>query len=136
VHGTSLVLAVVVLVVANDVVSYAIGRWRGRHVMAPSLSPSKTWEGLIAGTLATFVAAAVVTATMDPPFDRGRTLIAAVVVAFAAPAGDLVASMLKRDAGAENAGKILPGHGGVLDRIDGILLAAPLFFYAWRAVAR
>ncbi len=134
--GTRLVLGLVLMTAINDVGSYALGAWRGKRALAPSVSPGKTWEGLLGGTLATMIAAVSLAALSDPPFDRGRALILGAVVAMAAPLGDLVESMLKRDADAKDAGRLLPGHGGVLDRIDSVLLAAPLFFYAYRALAR
>lgn len=134
--GTSLLFAVVLFVAVNDVASYAVGRWRGRHALAPTVSPRKSWEGLVAGTVATLVAAMIVGLALDPPFDRTSGLVLGAVCALAAPLGDLVESMMKREAGANDSGTVLPGHGGVLDRIDGLLVAAPMFFYAWRALAR
>jgi phosphatidate cytidylyltransferase len=135
-QGTRLVIALVALVAANDVASYAIGAWRGRRRMAASVAPSMSWEGLAAGTVATIAAAVVVSATLSPPFDTARAIVLGAIICVAAPVGDLVESMLKRDVDVREMGTLVPGHGGVLDRIDSMLIAAPLFFYSYRALAR
>jgi phosphatidate cytidylyltransferase len=120
----------------NDVGAYVAGRAIGRHPMAPAISPSKTWEGFAGGTIATMIASAVVAWQLDPPFTLGRALILGALVALAAPAGDLIESAMKREAGIKDAGGLIPGHGGALDLIDSLLISAPVFFYAFRAMIR
>jgi phosphatidate cytidylyltransferase len=134
--GFRLVLGFALMAVLNDVGSYAAGVWRGRHALASSVSPSKTWEGFVGGAIATLATAALIAGTLSPPFTIGRSLILGGIVVIGAPVGDLCASMVKRDAGAKDSGRLFPGHGGVLDRLDSILIAAPLFFYAWRVLIR
>jgi phosphatidate cytidylyltransferase len=109
---------------AGDVAAYAIGSRFGRRRIAPSISPNKTWEGFLGGVVgATLFAMAVL------PLDGTSGLLRAAVVGMAVGIvgflGDLVASMIKRDLGVKDLGRILPGHGGVLDRVDGLLLALP-----------
>lgn len=134
--GVRLALGFALMVVLNDVGSYAVGSWFGRRKLAPSVSPTKTWEGLAGGAVATLVVAVVVGVVLSPPFDRARALILGVIVLVTAPLGDLCESMLKRDLVTKNSGTLLPGHGGVLDRIDSLIFSAPLFFYAYRVLIR
>jgi len=133
--GRRLVIALAVLVVANDIASFAIGAWRGRRRMAASVAPSMSWEGFAAGTVATIAAAVVVAATLSPPFNTARAVVLGAVICVAAPIGDLIESMLKRDVDVREMGSRVPGPG-VLDWIDSMLIGAPLFFYAYRALAR
>lgn len=118
---------------AADVGSYAVGSAIGRRKLAPRLSPGKTWEGTIAG----FVAAALAVAALGaltglPPV---ALVIAAVAIGPAALAGDLLGSALKRRVGAKDSGELLPGHGGVLDRIDSLVTVAPVVTIALYAAA-
>lgn len=118
---------------AADIGSYAVGSAIGRRKLAPRLSPGKTWEGTIAG----FVAAALAVAALGaltglPPV---ALVIAAVAIGPAALAGDLLGSALKRRVGAKDSGELLPGHGGVLDRIDSLVTVAPVVTIALYAAA-
>ena len=121
------VLMLIALVVANDTGGYTAGVLFGRHPMAPSVSPKKSWEGA-AGSLVLAVAVGVGFAlwALDLPWWSGALLGLAAVVG--AVIGDLAESMLKRDLGIKDMGTLLPGHGGILDRVDSILLAAPVVF--------
>jgi phosphatidate cytidylyltransferase len=127
--GPVVVLAVVGAVILTDVGGYAFGVPFGRHKVVPSISPGKSWEGLLGGLAVATVLAALVLPSLGEAF----TPVTAAVVAFAAGAagfvGDLVQSMVKRDLGVKDLGAVLPGHGGVLDRVDGILFALPVAFY-------
>jgi phosphatidate cytidylyltransferase len=123
--GAAAVLLVVIAAAAGDVFAYLVGSFAGRHRIAPSVSPNKTWEGLAGGVVAAAVAGAALA-----PFAIGGAgvLIGAVLggaVALAAFLGDLAESLIKRDLGVKDLGAVLPGHGGVLDRVDGILFALP-----------
>ncbi len=108
---------------AADVAAYAVGSSFGKRKIAPALSPGKTWEGTIAGFLA---AAAVVLVAVAPTGIYVWAVLAALTIGPVAFAGDLLESWLKRRAGVKDSGTLLPGHGGVLDRIDSLLSAAPL----------
>lgn len=121
-----LLLAIVWL---GDSAAYYAGSRIGRHKMAPVVSPKKSWEGSIAGFAVGLIAAVVWTLLRLGRLDIG-ILLAAVITAVAAQIGDLVESMIKRGAGVKDSGTILPGHGGVLDRVDALLFAAPVLLFA------
>ena len=116
-------LITIVAVWAADVAAYVVGSSFGRRKIAPAISPGKTWEGTIAGFLA---AAAVVLVAVAPTGIYAWAVLAALTIGPVAFAGDLLESLLKRRAGVKDSGTLLPGHGGVLDRIDSLLAAAPL----------
>jgi phosphatidate cytidylyltransferase len=123
-QGPLLVLLAVLGPVGNDVGGYIAGVLLGRHPMAPSISPKKSWEGF-AGSLVLGIATvtAVAVLAVGLPWQTGVAIGAVLVVV--STCGDLSESLLKRDLGIKDMGHLLPGHGGVLDRIDSILLAAP-----------
>ena len=129
--GTGLLLGAVVATVAHDVGSYFSGRWQGRTPLAASISPKKTVEGLIGGTLVTLVVCLLVVKGISP-WDGGSAFWLGVVVAVAAPLGDLCESLIKRDLDVKDMGSILPGHGGVLDRIDALLFVIPATYHLVR----
>ena len=112
---------------ATDTGAFFVGRTIGRHRMAPNISPSKTWEGAVGGFLAAVGAAAAVAAVADLPF--WAALCTGAAVGVVGQIGDLLESRLKRAAGAKDAGNLLPGHGGVLDRLDSLVLTIPLVYY-------
>jgi phosphatidate cytidylyltransferase len=115
----------VALAVASDVGGYFAGIWLGKHPMAPRISPRKTWEGLAGSLLAGLVAGAVLVATLLHAHLWQGALVGVAAIA-AAVLGDLVESMLKRDLDIKDMGHILPGHGGVMERIDSLLIVAPV----------
>jgi phosphatidate cytidylyltransferase len=127
-HGRLASFAVLLAVWAGDTLAYAGGRVLGRHRMAPNTSPGKTWEGFVFGTAATIFVAFVALYEQDY-LTIGESVALGAVVAVAAPLGDLFESMLKRDAGVKDTGRLLGGHGGMLDRIDALLFAAPAAFF-------
>lgn len=127
-HGVAYLLGMVIAVVANDVGAYALGAWLGRHRLAPTVSPHKTWEGLVGGSVASLVVGALVVPLVHP-WTFGLAMTVAVAVVVLAPLGDLAESMVKRDLGVKDMGSILPGHGGFLDRVDGILFVLPALYY-------
>lgn len=110
---------------AGDIAAYAVGSRFGRRPLAPTVSPNKTWEGVIGGLAAAGAFGAFVL-PIDGSSGPVRGLAVGAIVGVAALLGDLVASMVKRDLGVKDLGRLLPGHGGVLDRVDGILLALPV----------
>ncbi len=113
----------------GDTAAYYVGSKLGRHKMAPVISPKKSWEGSAAGFAASIVAAAVWSWWRLDRIDP-ELLAAAAVTAIAAQIGDLVESMIKRGSGVKDSGSVLPGHGGILDRIDAMLFAAPVLVLA------
>ena len=114
---------------ASDTGAYAVGRLIGRHRMAPRVSPGKTWEGAAGGFVASVAAMLAVGSLLDLGVGLWDYAIAAVLVAIVAQAGDLFESSLKRAANVKDSGSIMPGHGGLLDRIDSILFALPAVYY-------
>lgn len=130
-HGPALTVSYIGLVAFYDIAAFAFGVKFGKHRMAPSISPKKSWEGTIGATLFIFVLAVVVGPFIDP-FTAATAGLLALVVALVAPVGDLAESLLKRDLGVKDMGTILPGHGGMLDRIDALLLVAPAAYWLMR----
>ncbi len=111
-----------------DTAAYVSGRLWGQHLLAPTLSPKKTWEGMIIGLLVTFFAAMLIQTFFNgvKPF-LWQIFILVLLTSLASIAGDLFESQLKRLEGLKDSGHLLPGHGGILDRIDSLLAAAPVF---------
>jgi phosphatidate cytidylyltransferase len=121
---------VVLTVFAADTLAYLVGRVAGRHKLAPRLSPKKTWEGLIGGAAAgIFVSFIALYDTRHKYLSVWQAIVLGVVVVTAAVIGDLFESALKRDLEVKDTGHLLGGHGGVLDRIDALLFAAPAAFF-------
>jgi len=140
-NGPSLVAFLLCVVWAGDTTALYVGRSIGRHKLAPRLSPNKTWEGAVgsvAGSLLVVVGLLWLTrylsqfnsAKLSFPEEVWYWLVLAIAVNIAAQVGDLAESALKRSVGVKDSGTLLPGHGGVLDRIDALLLAAPVLWYA------
>jgi phosphatidate cytidylyltransferase len=128
--GVVAVLAVAGAAILTDIGGFAFGVAIGRHKIAPSISPNKTWEGLLGGLTVAVLGAVLVLPMIDDTFDVVAAGVIAVTCGLAGFVGDLTESMLKRDLGVKDLGQVLPGHGGVLDRVDGILLALPVGYYA------
>lgn len=126
--GAGLLLYLIVLTESNDVAQYLWGKLFGRHKIIPKVSPNKTWAGFVGG-VATTIALAVVLAPWLTPFVTERALFAGAFIAIAGFVGDVVISALKRDIGVKDSGATIPGHGGILDRIDSLTYTAPLFFH-------
>ena len=124
-RGQLLLLFLIVLIAAADVGAYFGGRAFGRHKLAPLVSPGKTWEGFVAGMLGAGAAAWAGAQILGQP--ALPWLAVCLLVALVSVVGDLVESMFKRHAGLKDSGGLLPGHGGVLDRIDSFTAAAPIF---------
>ena len=133
-HGRLAAITVLLAVWAGDTFAYLGGRLIGRHKMAPTTSPGKTWEGLVVGTAATIFVPFV--ALYHQHFlTIGQSIVFGVVIAFAAPLGDLFESLLKRDMDVKDTGRLLGGHGGMLGRLDALLFAAPAAYFAILAFA-
>jgi len=155
--GAFLLLYLLLLVWAGDIFAYFVGHTLGRHRMSPRVSPNKTWEGAVASLLASMVvgmllynyALPISSALLNAHLIERRdgffalqkpplwpTLLLSAAINVAAQLGDLVESLIKRGAGVKDSGTLLPGHGGMLDRIDALLFAAPVLWYyaAWRVM--
>jgi len=128
--GKHLVLFTLVLVWSGDMLAYFVGRFAGRVPMAPALSPKKTWEGAIANVAAALVVAVFFARWMDT--DLVTMLVVAALANIAGQAGDLIESAYKRGASVKDSGGLLPGHGGMLDRIDSLIFAAPVVWLVFR----
>lgn len=113
---------------ASDTFAYFVGRSFGRHKLTPNLSPKKTWEGAVGGVLGTILTVYIYSKFFIslPP---GIAVLLGVLISTASQVGDLIESTLKRQAKIKDSGTIIPGHGGVLDRFDSMLLSAPLVYY-------
>jgi phosphatidate cytidylyltransferase len=138
--GPALVVFLMVCVWAGDIAALYIGRAFGKHKLAPRLSPGKTWLGSAASIAGSMLAASIVVAISNALTARGNTLLhisqplwesllLAAILNIAAQLGDLLESAIKRGAGVKDSGTMLPGHGGILDRIDALLLAAPALWF-------
>jgi CDP-diglyceride synthetase len=132
-HGIAFILAAVIVTVTDDVASLLVGSAMGRHQLAPSISPNKSWEGLIGGAIAAILVSVVVVHFIHP-WTVSKALLYGVVVAIVAPLGDLSQSMIKRHLGLKDMGRLLPGHGGVLDRFDGLLFVLPATYFVVKAL--
>lgn len=132
--GTELVLATVASVWANDSFAYLVGSTFGRHKMAPSISPRKSWEGFAAGTLFTTAVWVIVGTVSDVGLPVGAMAAVGLAASFAAVLGDLAESRLKREADVKDSGRLLPGHGGFLDRFDSMIVVSVVAYYALIAV--
>ncbi len=139
--GRDLVLFGVIATFAYDSFAYFSGRAFGRHHVAPRISAAKTWEGAAGGLAATVVIGllvrmALIAASGSFPFTISLTVAITFFVVLAALVGDLVESALKRSVGAKDAGVVLPGHGGMLDRFDSLLFVGPMLYYVslWMAI--
>ncbi len=132
-HGIAFLLAAVIVTVSDDVGSLLVGSAMGRHQLAPTISPNKSWEGLIGGAMAAILVSVVVVHFIHP-WTIGKAALYGIVVAVVAPIGDLSQSMVKRHLGIKDMGHLLPGHGGILDRFDGLLFVLPATYFVVKAL--
>ena len=132
--GRQLVLFTLVLVWAGDMLAYFVGKSLGRVPMAPALSPKKTWEGAMGNVLASMIVAVLFAKWMQT--DVITLLVIAGIANIAGQAGDLIESAYKRGAAVKDSGGLLPGHGGMLDRIDSLILATPVVWILYQWLAR
>ena len=123
------VLAAFVIVWAADIGGYAFGRLFGRHKLAPGISPGKTWEGFAGGVLLVLLAGFLGARWLVESDMIAAWMVLLAAIAVLSVVGDLVESLLKRQAGVKDSGQLLPGHGGMLDRLDSLLAVAPVFLF-------
>lgn len=127
-HGIAWIFFTLFLVGSGDTGAYYAGRFFGKHKLAPAISPAKTLEGFAGGIVLTLIVALIFQLFFLSAYGLLPMLILALITAVVAPLGDLFESMQKRVAGVKDSGRLLPGHGGMLDRIDALLFAAPAVF--------
>jgi phosphatidate cytidylyltransferase len=132
--GDDLLMLLFLCVILADTAAYYVGRSIGRNLMAPRLSPKKTWEGAVGGVGASTFGGWVAHVWFFQSLPLAHSLILGLVLGLAAIAGDLVESMVKRAAEVKDSSRLLPGHGGVLDRTDSLLFSGPILFYYYRFV--
>ena len=131
-----LTLTVLLLIWATDILAYYTGKAIGKHKLAPSVSPKKTWEGSAGGALGAVLVAVVLKLTLIGFLDWLHVVVLAVICGVVSQVGDLAESRFKRSVGVKDSGTMLPGHGGLLDRFDAALLAVPLAYLYLACVAR
>ncbi len=128
-HGKSWLILLTVITVFSDSAAYFVGRYLGRHKLAPAISPGKTVEGLLGGLVGSVAAAIIVSQLAFPEVAVVKMVILTIVLSLIGVMGDLIESVIKRSMGVKDSGNILPGHGGVLDRLDSLMIATPVLFY-------
>lgn len=126
--GYTLLFYIAVLTQSNDIAQYLWGKWLGRHKVIPRVSPNKTVEGLIGGVITTTALGTLIGPWLTP-MSLEASAAMSCLLAFAGFVGDVVMSAVKRDIGVKDSGNLLPGHGGILDRLDSLMYTAPLFFH-------
>lgn len=126
-YQPEIVLGFFIMLWLNDTGAYVFGRLFGRHKLFPRISPKKTWEGAVGGVVSAFGGAYAIW-LYSSDFSLANWLILALIITVCATFGDLVESLLKRSLNVKDSSNILPGHGGILDRFDGVLLASPMVF--------
>lgn len=126
--GAMLVVFLVVATECNDIAQYLWGKTFGRIRVVPEVSPNKTLAGLLGG-IATTTLLCLLLGPVLTPMDRSHSLLAGIIIGVSGFCGDIVMSAIKRDVGVKDSGKLLPGHGGILDRLDSLIYTAPLFFH-------
>jgi phosphatidate cytidylyltransferase len=128
-NGIGWIFLVVSCTAVCDIGAYAVGSNLGKHAMASSVSPGKTWEGSAGGLATSIIMAVILAIAFNLPLYYWQMVAAGLIIGVFAQLGDLVESLLKRNMHAKDAGNLLPGHGGILDRIDSHLLVAPVAYY-------
>jgi len=126
--GAGLVLFLIFLTQFNDVAQFVWGKMLGKHKIIPKVSPNKTWEGFLGGVFTTTLFSVLLSGVLTP-LSLKLAVIAGLLISAAGFIGDVTISALKRDIGVKDSGSLLPGHGGILDRVDSLTYSAPLFFH-------
>jgi len=134
--GAAWIYFVLAITWIQDTAAYFAGKNLGRHKMAPVLSPKKTWEGAAGGLLGSVVAGMFCVPLLGLPITLAQAGLLGLVGGIAGPLGDLAESMIKRQVGLKDAGNLIPGHGGILDRADSVLFTGPVLYYLILLLAR
>jgi phosphatidate cytidylyltransferase len=127
--GRALVFLAMFTTFVNDTSAFFVGRAWGKHTLAPSISAGKTWEGAIGGLLFSILAALIIRVIFTLPFNYWQTALVGFVISIFAQLGDLIESLLKRNTGVKDAGRLIPGHGGILDRLDSLIFTGVVVYY-------
>jgi phosphatidate cytidylyltransferase len=127
--GTAWIYCICAITFVQDTAAYFVGRRFGRNKMAPILSPKKTWEGAVGGMLGSILAGALCVPLLGLPITLLEGALLGLAGGIAGPLGDLSESLIKRQVGLKDAGNLIPGHGGILDRADSLLFTAPILYY-------
>lgn len=127
-QGAGLLLCLLFLTAFNDIAQYVWGKTLGRHKITPSISPNKTWEGFLGGIFTTTLLMIIIAPYLTP-LTHPEAAVAGLIISVGGFLGDLSISAIKRDVGIKDSGSALPGHGGILDRLDSLMFTAPLFFH-------
>lgn len=127
--GKAWVFWAILTTLASDTCAFFVGRAWGKHPLAPALSPGKTWEGAIGGLLASVIVSPILGMIFSLPFNYWQAALLGGVISIFAQLGDLVESLLKRNTGAKDSGSLLPGHGGILDRMDSHIFTGVIAYY-------
>lgn len=127
-HGVQWFLFLMIVVFFGDTFAYFGGRFFGRHKMMPQISPNKTWEGALFGLFGSAVGGVIHNALAFPSVELWETFVFCMACGLTAQSGDLLMSLVKRVAQVKDSGGIMPGHGGILDRLDGVFIACPLVY--------
>ena len=128
-HGIQWIFLLLVLVMSGDSIAYYVGSSFGRNKLYPLVSPNKSIEGAVGGLAGSMIGAIIARWTFFPELSVGDCVIAALIMGPLGQMGDLFESLLKRSFGVKDSGTIIPGHGGILDRLDSVLFAAPALYY-------
>jgi phosphatidate cytidylyltransferase len=131
VYNPDLFLSLFIFIWVNDSGAYMAGTAFGKHRLFERISPKKSWEGFIGGLLSTVLVAYILSVTFVSEYSFAFMTIIAVIIVVTGTLGDLVESLFKRNLGVKDSGKVIPGHGGLLDRFDSIILAAPIVFFVF-----
>jgi phosphatidate cytidylyltransferase len=131
--GRNWVYLAMLITFANDTGAFFIGRAKGKHKLAPTISPAKTWEGAIGGLISAILAAIVIAMVLNLispfTFEYWQIILLGFLVSLFAQLGDLVESLFKRNTGVKESGNLLPGHGGILDRFDSLIFVGAVVYY-------
>jgi phosphatidate cytidylyltransferase len=127
-YGYHFILILLAIIWIADSAAYFTGKAFGKHKLAPHISPGKTWEGIYGAVIAIVIVAVIITRMLELPFQQSVLFIGIAIITMAiSVVGDLMESLFKRRAGIKDSSQLLPGHGGILDRIDSLVAAAPVF---------
>ena len=129
--GSSWLFLALLATFGSDTAAFFVGRALGKHLLAPRISPHKTWEGAVGGVCGAIVVSLLFTlpTPLQVPLNYGQAVLLGLLVSVFGQLGDLVESLLKRTVGVKEAGKLIPGHGGALDRIDSVVFAGIVVYY-------
>lgn len=127
--GKELVFWAMFTTFASDTSAFFIGRTWGKRPLAPAISPGKTWEGAFGGLFSSAIASVILRLMLPLPFNYWQTALLGGVISIFAQLGDLAESLLKRNTGSKDASKLIPGHGGMLDRLDSLIFTGPVVYY-------